>query len=306
MKILVAFPDVAYYNWQVLVQINNLVKFGFSDDIIYVVGKNVGNELSPQIKAVLDNTPVEYHVYDDTRQGAKYASSLRPHILQKFFVENPQMSGETFFYVDPDLLFQKAISFTTLLSNDTWYVSDTKSYIDSNYIKSKSPQLFLEMASIVDLDPEIIEANDDNAGGAQYLMKNIDERYWRKVYLKSEVLYKHMKNTESVYNPQHPIQSWTADMWSVLWNGWKFNHDVKIASRLSFSWATDPIANLDNHNLFHNAGVSNQTNLFNKVSYQTNPFDKDLSHVSNQFCSYKMVEEIEETKTNYPELTVLF
>ena len=85
MKILVAFPDIAYYNWQILVQINNLVKFGYSNEIIYVIGKNVGKNLSPQIKGVLDNTPVEYHVYDDTRSGAKYPSSLRPHILQKYF-----------------------------------------------------------------------------------------------------------------------------------------------------------------------------------------------------------------------------
>jgi hypothetical protein len=306
MKILVAFPDVAYYNWQVLVQINNLVKFGYSDQIIYVVGKNEGKNLSPQIKGVLDNTPVEYHVYDDTRENAQYPSSLRPHIVQKFFEEFPEMSGETFFYVDPDILFAKAINFGVIENNDTWYLSDTRSYIDSQYIKSKDEELFDTMCQIVKIDKNIVESNDVNAGGAQYLMKNLTAEYWKKVYRDSEDLYGFMKRTEGYYNPQHPIQSWTADMWAVLWNAWYFGHETKIASRLSFSWATDSIVSWDQHNLFHNAGVFRQTNMFDKITYQTSPFNADFSHVSPNFCCYKYVEEIDETKNNYPDLITLF
>ena len=181
MKILVAFPDVAYYNWQVLVQINNLVKFGYSDNIIYVVVKQPNTELSNQIKTILDNAPVEYYVYDDDRMRKRYPSSLRLRGLKNLFSDKPELGGETFFYIDPDLLFAKAISFTTLLSNDTWYVSDTKSYIDSNYIKSKSDKLFSEMAAIAGLDEQIIINNDVNAGGAQYLMKGLDRNFWAKV-----------------------------------------------------------------------------------------------------------------------------
>ena len=306
MKILVTFPDVPYYNWQVLVQINNLVKFGYDNNIIYVVGKQSTKELSAQIKNVLDNTPVEYQVYNDTRRGAKYPSSLRPHLLQKYFTNFPELSGETFFYIDPDLLFSKAIDFTTLLDKDTWYVSDTRSYLDSKYIKSKSPRLFELMCHISQIDKNVVINNDDNAGGAQYLMKNIDANYWYEVYKDSEKLYDFMKKSEDRYSPQHPIQSWTADMWAVLWNAWKIEHDVKISPKLSFSWATDIIAKFDEHNLFHNAGVANQPNLFNKTSYQTSPFNADFSHVSDKFCSYKYVEEIEETKNNYPNLINLF
>lgn len=306
MKILVAFPDVPYYNWQVLVQINNFVKFGFSNEMIYVVVKQPGQQLSKQIKDVLDNTPVEYYVYDDDRERKNYPSSLRLHGLRKLFKEKPEYSGETFFYVDPDLIFSKAVSFTTLLNNDTWYVSDTKSYVDSKYIKSKSEKLFTDMCEIVGLEPSLVEENDDNAGGAQYLMKNIGEKYWLKAERNSETLFEWLKHTESIYNPEHPIQSWTSDMWAVLWSGWYFEHDIKIASRLSFSWATDPIGNWDQHNLFHNAGAIDQTNLFKKTDYQTSPFNADFSHVSDQFCSYKYMEEVEETKINYPELIKLF
>jgi len=115
-----------------------------------------------------------------------------------------------------------------------------------------------------------------------------------------------MKVTEEIFNPQHPIQSWTADMWAVLWGAWKKGDTTKINDELSFSWATDSISKYDKHNLFHNAGVATQTDLFNKIAYQQTPFNADFSHVSDKFCSYKYVEEIEETKINYPNLITLF
>lgn len=308
MKFLIAFPDIPYYNWQVLVQINNLVKFGFANKMIFVVGKNMGKEMSTQLKGVLDNTPVEYYVYDDTRKDAKYPSSLRPHIMEKFFDENPHMSGETFFYTDPDLLISKSINFETLLKNDTWYVSDTRSYIDSKYIKSKdsTEELFKLMCHMVKIDPDTVVKNDDSAGGAQYIMKNMNAEYWKKVYKDSEGLYKFMKKTEPYFTPKNPIQSWTADMWAVLWNAWYFGHQTKIPSRMSFSWATESIENWDEHHLFHNAGATNQKDLFKKTDYQKSPFNADFSHVSDKFCSYKYMEEVLETKNNYPELTALF
>lgn len=304
MKILVTLPDIAYYNWQALVQINNLIKFGFANDIIYVIGKN--GKLSNQLKTVLENTPVDYYVYDDTRKNAHYPSSLRPHILEKFFIENEKMSEETFLYIDPDLLFSKKFSLNQQLSNDVWYVSDTKSYIASPYIKSKSKELLEIMSKIVGIDKTIIEKNDENAGGAQYLMKNIDAKFWKKVYDDSEELYGFMKRTEKIYSPNHPIQSWTADMWAVLWNAWYFGHKTKIIKKFDFSWATDNMENYETKNFFHNAGVFNQKNLFNKTHYQKSPFKSNFSHVSKDFCSYKYVEEIEETKNNYPDLIKLF
>lgn len=306
MKILVAFPDTSYYNWQILVQINNFIKFGYANKIIYVVGKQQKKELSNQLKTILESTPVEYYVYDDERRVAKYPSSLRPHILAKFFEEHPKLNEETFFYVDPDLLFAKQVNFKTLLNNDTWYVSDTKSYLDSKYIKSKSEELFIFMCCRAKVNYKKVIENDSNAGGAQYLMKNLNTKYWKEVEDASERLYDLMKNTEQKYSPQHPIQSWTADMWAVLWTAWNHEKEVKIASRLSFSWATDNIDNYEKHNLFHNAGVVDHTNLFKKTSYQKSPFDADFLHVLKDSCSYKYVEEIEETKLNYPELIKLF
>lgn len=306
MKIIIPFPDVAYYNWQVLVQINNLKKFNYLKDTIYLVGKQPQNQLNNQIKEVLEQTGVEHYIYDDNRRKKNYAVSLKPYLMNRLFLDKPELSGETIFYIDPDLLFTKAINFGTLMTTDTWYVSDTRSYIDSKYIKSKSDKLFVEMCQIIGIDPAIVEGNDANAGGAQYFMKNLNAKYWAKVERESERMYYWLKKTESIYHPEFPIQSWTSEMWATLWNGWRANHNIKIASRFDFSWATDPIAKYDQCNLFHNAGVFDQTNLFKKTDYQKSPFNADFSHVSDQFCSIKYVEEVEDTKNNYPELTVLF
>jgi len=304
-KILIAFPDIPYYNWQILVQINNLKKFGYGEDVIYVVGKNQNNKISKQLKIVFEETKTQYFVYDDTRIDVKYPSSLRPHILKKYFKENPKISN-TYLYIDPDLLFSKKIDFTPFIKGKTWYLSDTKSYIDSKYIKSKGIGLFYMMTDTVCINPYIVEENDDNAGGAQYLMKNIDDKFWEKVEKDSEDLYIKMQSTVDMYNPQHPIQSWTSDMWAVLWNAWALGHKTKIIPEFNFSWATDSIDKYENLNFFHNAGVFNQENLFNKTKYQQTPFNSDFSHVSKDFCSYKYVEEIGETKNNFPKLIKLF
>jgi len=305
MKILIASPDIPYYNWQILVQINNFKKFGYGQDVIYVIGVNKGQELSNQLKEIFLQTNTQFYVYEDERIAVIYPSTLRLHILEKFFKNHPDID-KTFFYVDPDLLFAKKIKFGQLERGNTWYVSDTRSYLDSKYIRSKGEELFQTMASIVGLLPKIIMDNDENAGGAQYLLKNIDWEFWSKTYYDAEHLYRYMKETEGTFNPEHPIQSWTADMWAVFWGALYYKHKVKISDKLDFSWATDVIDTYNKKNLFHNAGVFNQKHLFNKTHYQKSPFNSDFSHVSKEFCSYKYVEEIEETKNNFPELIKLF
>jgi len=303
MKILIASPDIPYYNWQILVQINNFKKFGYND-VIYVIGLLNGKSLSEQLKQVFEQTNTKYFAYPDERINMIYPSTLRLHIIEKFFKGNPD--SDSFFYVDPDLLFSKKIDFYDLLRDNIWYVSDTRSYLDSKYIRSKGEELFQTMAKIVGLSPTLIMDNDENAGGAQYLLKNVDWKFWNKAYHDSEKLYRYMKKTEGIFHPEHPIQSWTADMWAVFWDALYFGHKVKISDKLDFSWATDVIDVYEKKNFFHNAGVFDQKHLFNKTQYQTSPFKSDFSHVSKEFCSYKYVEEIEETKINFPTLINLF
>ena len=303
MKYLVVLPDVDYFIWQMLVQINNFKKFDLDFDLVYVIVRTStkGNDFLYRLGEL--DSKCDFHVYDDSRVNAKYASSLRPYLLKTFFKEHKGLyNNQEFFYLDPDVILTKKTKFNKLLKNKFWYVSDTCSYIDSNYIKGKSEQLFKEMCEIVGIDPKIVEENDKNAGGAQYIMKNLTPEYWEKVEKDSEALYRHMTDTSSTYHPEHPIQAWTADMWAVLWNAWYFGHKTKIVKELNFSWATDPIERWNENALYHNAGATpDRKDLFVKTDYQVSPFNKDLSHVSDSNCSFNYVKEIKDTEINFKE-----
>lgn len=301
MKILIATEDRTYFLWQMLVQINNFIKYGYDKDTIYVVSSEA---ISPKLKQIMDNPLVKckFYIYKDTRPLRGYKSSIRPHILEKFYTEHPEITKEPVLYMDPDVLFNKKLDFSDMLKDDTWYVSDTRSYIDSNYIKGKSDKLFADMCNIIGVSTNTIESLDDNAGGAQYLIKNIDAMFWRKCYYDMEALYAHMINTSNIYKPEHPIQAWCADMWTVLWNGVYYNHNISIHSSLGFSWATSPIEDLDKHYIFHNAGVVSQEGMFKKSQYSLKtPFKEELI-VRDDNCSYYYYKELKDTINTFSEI----
>jgi len=302
MKFLVALPDSNYFLWQMLVQINNFRKWGYEKDTIYVIGKNK-HQISNTLMNIMDgDIKSEFHIINDTRKNPQYSSSLRPHILAKLFDSNPEMEKETFFYIDPDVIFTKKMKINDLEKNDIWYLSDTRSYIDSKYIKGKSDKLFLEMCNIVGIKPEIVEKNDNNAGGAQYLMKNLTKEYWEKVEKDSENLFKHMVETSNKYNPKHPIQSWTSDMWAVLWNAWLFGHETKLSKRINFSWATDLTKKWNDNSIYHNAGaVSGDKTFFVKTEHQISPFNKKLK-ADKKYCSFNYIKEIKNTEKNFENI----
>lgn len=301
IKYVVATTDNIYFRWQMLVQINNFARLGLLNDLIFVV--SISKKRSAALNKIEKESGVKMFTYKDERNDKSYVSSVRYHILKKFISEHPEY-GSCFFLLDPDVLLIEPINVDNkIISNDVWYLSDTRSYISSEYIRSKGSGLLEEMCKIVGISVETVCRNDNNAGGAQYLMKNVDFSFFEKVELDSVKLYNHMVNTSANYNPSHPIQAWTADMWSVLWNAWKYGHSTQIMNELNFCWATDPISCWDDNKIFHNAGVFSQEYLFNKTKFQKkSPFNEDFSYVKEGFCSRKYVEEILSTKKNYPNL----
>lgn len=301
IKYIVATTDNAYFRWQMLVQINNFKRLGLLDDLIFVVSTN--GKRTSKLKNIEKETGVKMYCYKDERVDKTYVSSIRYHILKKFINEHPKY-GRCFFLLDPDVLFIEPLVLTNIMKSDNiWYLSDTRSYLNSPYVKSKGENLFNEMCEIVGITPEQVCVNDNKAGGAQHLIKNVDFSFLEKVELDSVRLYQHMINTRSKYNPSHPIQAWTADMWALLWNAWKYGHSTEIIEELNFCWATDPISCWDKNKIFHNAGVFSQDFLFNKMKFTKKlPFDEDFSYVKDGFCSKKYVEEILSVKENYPDL----
>ena len=111
LKFLCVLPNENYYIWQLLVQINNLKKYGWDKDTIYLIGntnKNFNRNLIDEI-----NCNCKFYFFDDQRVSAKYPSSLRPYILTKFFEEynNVDFKSMAWFYMDPDIIFTQSIDF---------------------------------------------------------------------------------------------------------------------------------------------------------------------------------------------------
>lgn len=301
MKILIATFDHPYYLWQCLVQINNFMKYGYDKDTIFVISTS---NPSTQLISMMNHPEIKskFFLYKDERPGYQYPSSLRPHILEKFFKENPEYEKETFFYTDPDVIFTRWFDFSEFEKDDIWYVSDTRSYLDSKYIKSKSEKLFNEMCDIIGISPELVVKNDENAGGAQYILKNITADFWHTCMIKSEILYNHMKDTSNIYKPEHPIQFWTSDMWTVFWEGLKNGKDIKIHKDLDFCWAVSDIKEWYDKYIFHNAGVPGDSEeFFSKITYQVSPFNKKLVE-NKKNCTYKYVQEIKETEERFSDI----
>lgn len=297
-------PATDYYAWQVEVMINNFVKRNVHPNYVDVIGVLQNTKEIPKNWTKLAETYnyIRFFFYEDTRQSKTYISSVRPHILEKHFIAHPYLKDDAIFYHDCDMIFLKNPNWDKFVNDDTWYLSDTRFYISAQYIQSKKYGIYEKMCEIIGINPQIPIDNELNSGGAQYIMKNVDASYWKKVYDDSETLYKffieHLK--EHPETPEyHPIQKWTADMWAVLWNAWYFKHEVKVVPEMEFVWpihlVNEPIA--DNV-IFHNAGVTHhqQKDMFLKSLYINRlPYDIRAEDYSMNYCSQRYINEIIET-----------
>ena len=235
--------------------------------------------------------------YPDTRRTTHYPSSIRPNILKQHFFKHKL--NEPFFYHDCDMIFTKKVDFTPFLNDDICYGSDTKFYIGHDYIKSKGYGILEMMASLTGIDVETIKENELNCIGAQYLIKGVDFRFWDEVEKICETLFLKITLENSrikADNPNyHELQIWTADMWAVLWNLWKWGKQTKVDDYFDFAWATSTIEDWERLNIFHNAGITETGHgFFFKGDYMHNPLNKELQirEKSAQKHYYEYVKKV--------------
>jgi hypothetical protein len=291
--------------------INNFIKHGINPNNIDILVAWNPNDDTSNIKNVeawyklaLRYNAVRFFFYQDTRPTPiQYISSVRPNVLKQHFQAHPELKDEAIFYCDCDVVFTKTPDWSKFLEDDTWYLSNTNSYINYDYVVSKGVEFYDKMCEIVKIDPRIPKIMNSNSGGAQYILKNVDASFWEKVERDCERLYSEitlMINEKLKEDPKHhPLQIWCADMWAVLWNGWLFGNETRVVPEMDFSWATDSVNKWEETTIFHNAGVtcSCTRDLFYKAKYISRlPYNNiDLSSMNKNSCSYKYVEEILET-----------
>lgn len=328
-------PDDLLFSWQTETFIENIRRLGYDNEIRILLfvphdrlmssGKNIRYQ---NLEERYKNQNVKFFWYEDHENFLyqmhlyNYVPLLRPHILEKHFREYPELKEKAIFYHDSDIVFTQKWDINKFKDDDINYLSDTRSYINSEYFDSKSKDVKEEMkdayqtvdvlalcTKFVGITREICEKNKENSGGAQYLLKNIDADFWRDV---KESCMKIRNFLLKVINPRffnsenEGFQSWCADMWAVLWNLWKREQQTLTPIEMDFAWATDGKEKWSRVNIYHDAGVGgdNTKYLFDKrdwkyVNNLTIPFYEDNSHVSNDYCSRKYVEELDYVKNKY-------
>lgn len=323
MIFLSAQPSEFYFVWQIEVQINNFAFFGIKKSSIHIL---IGYEANVGISADFLDLASRYKnhafffFYPDKRVNRNYIPSLRPNIIKQHFAKNRYLEEEIIFFHDCDIVFTHSLpNFSALVDDHCFYFSDARAYIDSHYIRRASDQVFEDMCRIIQIDPQLVRKNDPNAGGAQYLLKNINLDFWAKVESDCEKLYVHLVENDTKYRriqategkDYMPINSWCSDMWALLWNSFKIA-EVRISEELNFCWPHQQISMWKNK-IYHNAGVEKDQSqkLFYKQAFKfLTPFECDLNHLIPSVCSYnyaKAIMQLDKKKHKYhcPDTTII-
>jgi hypothetical protein len=301
-------PDEYYFKWQLELQICNFNNLAVSPGQIHIlIGYNPRVGLSPDFTRLISHNKDKacFFVYPDDRQTPEYKPSIRPHLIAKHLTQFPALERETIFYHDSDIVFNQLPDFGQLTTGQDWYVSDTRDYLDSHYIRQHGNEdLFKEMCNIVDISSDVVEFGDEHCGGSQYVLKSTTVAFWKKVEKDAEALYRVMeahnrKAAEKEYitsgrrrSQFHGIQSWCADMWSLLWNALRDGFVVRISHELDFCWANDPRKRLDTCKILHYTGnmTSNGDFFFKKTKYiNYSPYYDPGLNVINEDCASSLL-----------------
>jgi len=301
MRYICAQPANDFYTWQVEVVINNFKKHGVNPNKIDILCA-IDNNVVPENWRKLQNhyNTVRFFFYNDTRVDKSYVPSIYFNLMSNHMKANPDLTGQRLFLHDCDIIFTRPPEVDWAMSGKIWYLSNTNSYINYDYIQQKGNHIYEEMCDIVGIDKLIPKLLNSNSGGAQYITIGESFEFWDKIESDSVKLYSYFCNTEHLhikkYEGDYSIQKWTAGMWSLLWNIWLKGYETKVDSRLDFGWSTDSISSVEKYFILHNAGVSeNDVSLFYKANYINRlPYDDTLQIDENRASSYYW-KEVQET-----------
>jgi len=293
MRYICAQPANNYYTWQVEVLINNFKKQGVNPNKIDILCAIQNNHIPQEwIKLQQHYNTVRFFFYNDTRPDKSYIPSVYFNLMSSHMKAHPELIHERLFLHDSDIVFTRPPQLDWAMYGKVWYMSDTNSYINYDYVIQKGDENYEKMCEIVGIDKVIPKLMNSNSGGAQYIIIGEDHNFWDKVERDSVEMYKYFCKVEHLYKPKYegdpPIQKWTAGMWALLWNAWKSGHETKVDSRLDFGWTTHGIDTVEKHWILHNAGVmADQKDLFYKANYMNKlPYNENLQIRENSASMY--------------------
>jgi hypothetical protein len=336
-------PDDLMFYWQLRTQLHNFRKLKLSQYyrvLLFTPNGRIPNTLFYDLAKEYEEAKFFFYIDKDNEasrmiKSFNYIPILRPWTLKQHFRIYPELKEYACLYLDSDVIFTRKMDIDALLGDDINYLSytgnveRTHNYLDARYFDSKvkdvissrlatyqKKDILSELASIMGLDRETVVANADHTGGAQYLLKGVDEKFWADVIDGCMLIKTYLGNVNQRFfeSEDKGFQSWCADMWSVLWNLWKRGMVTRCPNMMDFAWATDPISKWKKVYIYHDAGATYREHngewLFNKrgsrvafngsFTYIDNytmgdktPYQDDLSWVSPKYCSYNYVKAIQ-------------
>lgn len=300
LNIVAACQGYKRFQWEVQIYLNSLRERGLSDKATILVfipystlKRNLQGEWT-QLIADFPEAKIEFFRDDENFEKLHntfgYIPLIRPHMLAKWYADNPYLKDEAVFYTDTDVLITKDIPWETYLADNICYMSDAAGYTNHVYFDSKrrknsdgTPEfvqaskyeafmkrdILNECAAYCGIDREVIERNWNSSGAAQYLLKGIDSQFWLDVLdacinIKAHlgaVNQEYMLGSNAGERENTGFQSWCADIHATVWLLWNRGLPTITPPELDFCWATDTIDRWDKTSIFHNAGVTAESTI---------------------------------------------
>lgn len=333
LKFMTCCPDDTYFTWQVHLWLDNLKQMGQSENAVVLIFIPVTRNRNPKWNKIIELFPeTTFKFYRDDKDEISrsmipaYISVLRPWLMREWFKEHPEYEKHAIFYCDSDILFTEKFDISDYVDDDINYLSDTNSYISVTYFDGKKRDVlpskleeykqidvFAMLGSLIGITREQGEHYKNDSGGAQYLMKNLNWRFWDKVMKDCMIIRAYLQkiNKDFFESENKGFQSWCADMWAVLWNLWFIGGDTKVIPEMGFSWSTDQITKLEDYPIMHNAGITGsymgKVPYFYKGKYHTGAdptLDPHLEIVLNHEvtktkCNWYYANELKKLKQKY-------
>lgn len=314
LVLLQVVPHDLYFQWQIEVQITNFRRFGISNKMTVIVWHPESSSQLGKWATIANKYPeVKFDYYKDEGVNLKlYIPQLRPHSLKKHFYQNKEeYKGKIFFYHDSDIIFNYLPDFEMLMNDDICWESDTSGYLDYTYLRNKEKQGNIPeheairlLAEIGHISIETIQSYDRKTGGAQTILKDIDYKFWEdvenmciKIREKFSYTEENSINRKYFKSEAEGFQSWCADMWALNFALWKRGIKTDVTKSLDFSWATDSFETFKQKPIFHNAGATNQGEIFYKGAYiNASPLHIDIPLPPENTASRQYVNAIKQVK----------
>lgn len=308
-------PHDLYFQWQIEVQIVNFRKFRVSDRMQIIVWyPQNSQQISKWIDIQKKYPEVKIFLYPDAGVNlGLYISQLRPHSLKKHFaLHEGTLKDKVFFYHDSDILFRELPDFEKLVEGDICWQSDCSHYLDYSYLAAKEKEgnipdhlAIKKMAEIGGITVEKIKEYDHRTGGAQYILRDLDYKFWESIEnqciaIRTAFSFHIEGSINKTYftDENKGFQSWCADMWAINFEMWRRGQKTEVTPELDFSWGSDPMTTYLKKPIFHNAGVTaGMPGLFYKGAWiNKSPIGQDIPLPAEDKASRVYVEAIKEVK----------